>query len=93
MSQTIWKFPLDIADEVRVRMPAGAKVLSVGDQCGTLCLWALVDPEAPKEMRHFIIHGTGHPVLPTPFGELVHLGTVVQFGGDFVWHVFEWTAL
>lgn len=30
--KTIWKYPIKITDKQRVRMPAGAKILSVAEQ-------------------------------------------------------------
>lgn len=80
--KTVWKFPLPLAPEVNVMMPEGAQVLYVGNQAGTIALWALVDPDKSLVTRVFRIAGTGHDV---PDG--VYVGTVQQ--GPLVWHVFE----
>ncbi len=84
---TIWKFPLDIDDHVVIRMPRGAEILSADAQSDTLCLWAIVDPSAPKADRHFFVRGTGHPMsVHVP---VRHIDTVQMLGGTLVWHVFE----
>lgn len=90
MKRTIWKFPLAIADTQVVAMRSGAKVLAVQAQGDALCLWAIVDPDAPDEAVEFRIHGTGHP-LPNDAHRYEHVGTVQQ--GAFVWHVFRFMTL
>jgi len=82
---TIWKFPLQLNDETVIPMPAGAKVLCVQMQGRTICAWAVVDEQAPKERRRFYIRGTGHPLGQAPIANYV--GTV-QIDG-FVFHVFD----
>ena len=83
--RTVWKFPLQIDDVQGVLMPSGAKILYVAVQDGVLCLWALVDPDAAKTIRTFLIVGTGHPA-PT---DAEHVGSGISHGGNLVWHVFE----
>ena len=84
---TIWKFPLRVDDDVRVPMPRGAQVLAVQEQHGAPCIWALVDPEAQKDLRHFRIVGTGHPFEEADAYR--HLGTFQMHGGALVFHLFE----
>ena len=81
---TIWKFPVPLGDYPTIEMPKGAQVLHF-DMQNRLTIWALVDPSAPKEERHFRLAGTGHPINSDGF--LIHLGTCFQ--GPFVWHLFE----
>lgn len=69
-----------------VRMPAGSMVLSVGNQGGTIQVWALVDPKAPEITRVFRVIGTGHEYADVP-GEFV--GTVLLAGGGLVLHIFD----
>jgi hypothetical protein len=85
----IWKFPLELSDEVEVSMPIDAKVLSVSNQRPRIMLWALVDPSAEKEIRKFRIYGTGHQFKSAE--NLKFVGTVQDPHGTFelVWHVFE----
>ena len=62
MPATIWKFPLRAADTFAIEMPTNARLLHVGVQNEQACVWALVDPSAPKEQRRFRLYGTGHPI-------------------------------
>lgn len=80
----IYKYQLALVDRQFVEMPAGSHILSVTEQHGALCLWALVDPSSPPEERVIVIAGTGGPapdVLP-------FIGTVLMAAGNLVWHVF-----
>jgi hypothetical protein len=79
---TIWKFELKRRDQIE--MPAGAKLLTVQMQNGKPHLWALVDPYAPKEIRHF--EATSYDVE----GDIVaYVATIQASGGAPVRHVFE----
>jgi hypothetical protein len=80
----IYKFPLRITDYQEVTMHKGARIMSVGNQNGVLCIWAHVDPKAEPEKRAFHVVGTGHTV---PVDANVFIGTVII--DPFVWHVFE----
>ena len=86
--QTIWKFPLEITDIQHVKMPKGAKILSVHNQGQSPgerpMLWAMVNPEAEPEEREIHIAGTGHM---RDLYDLTYIGSAV--GPIFVWHVFE----
>lgn len=83
----IFKYPLEIVDHQQIEMPVGAKVLSVQEQNGQLCVWAKVDDAClSKEKRDFWISGTGHPCDHDVDG---FIGTVQQYGGNLVWHVFQ----
>ena len=85
---TIWKFPIPFADTFSIDMPAGAKLLHVAEQHRDVCLWALVNPTAPKEPRYFCIAGTGHPI-DTPCQQLQYVGTFLLESGRLVFHLFE----
>lgn len=90
--RTVWKYPMGNWETgmFSTEMPFGAEVLSLDWQHGDLCMWALVDPDAVKEQRHFVIVGTGHWVAP---GEGLSsenfVGTIQYLGGDLIFHVFE----
>ena len=84
----VWKFELQLNDEVALKMPACAVLLHVGTQGTQLCLWALVDPEAPTAERRIRVAGTGHPIDYAPV-ELRHVGTVLLADDRLVFHVFE----
>jgi hypothetical protein len=85
----IFKYEIPV-EGVELDMPRGARILSCQNQHDNVCLWALVDPDAAKEERHFVVAGTGHP-LDDSIVVAKYLGTVVVAGGQFVWHVFEVT--
>jgi hypothetical protein len=79
-----------MVDEFKLELPVGAKILSIKEQRGVACVWALVeiDPEIPNEVRRFRLAGTGHPILVDP-DELKFVGSVLLRGGDLVFHLFE----
>lgn len=80
----VYKYEFFVADDVVIEMPKGAIIIATGSQkSGYVCLWAIVCPDAPLEMRFFHVVGTGHPI---PKGTK-YVGTV--FDENFVWHVFE----
>lgn len=83
----IWKFTLALEDYQVIEMPAGAVLLSVQIQHGSICIWARVDPNASKQDKHFWIAGTGH-FIPTEALGATFLGTLQLQGGHFVFHVF-----
>ena len=82
----IWKFPLKIADEQNVAMPAGARILTVHLLGDRLCLWAIVDPDAAPQPRRILIVETEHSRC---FDGLRHISTVPTAYRWLVWHVFE----
>lgn len=100
--ETIWKFELDLSNGnvSQIEMPADAATISAGVQGETFVVWALVDPDAPRVTRRFVIHGTGHPVLKEvtetftagiqdhPVEVLASFINTV-FMGPMVFHVFD----
>jgi len=85
--RTIWKYPLTIDDVQYLDLSESAQVLSVQMQGEALCLWALVDLEDTRRVRHRIrIYGTGHAVDDASG---LFLGTVQLRGGALVLHVFD----
>lgn len=81
--KTIHKYQL--TDNV-IKMRLDAQVLTAQIQRGEICLWAMVNDEAPMEEREFRIIGTGHPVNES--WRLIYIGTV-QTSDGLVFHVFE----
>jgi len=81
----IFKYPLQIIDRQILKLPVGARKLSVQNQGGFVCLWALVDPNAEKRPVEIFIYGTGNPIDQDITRQL-YIDTVQQ--GQFVWHVF-----
>jgi hypothetical protein len=84
--KTIYKYPFSIDDSVIITMPVGAEILTVQVQHRVPCIWALVDPEAPKVDRYFRVAGTGHSLPENP-GKYV--GTFQQLEGNLIFHVFD----
>lgn len=90
----IWKFPLEVVDTQRIKMPVGAKILTVKAQraqpgllgLGEIpYLWAMVDPTAEMTERKVRIIGTGHPIGCDP-GE--YIDSFFLADGALVFHVF-----
>lgn len=83
----IFKFQLAVDDIQDVDMPTGCAVLSVQAQRNVPCIWAMVDPNAPKIRRRFRTYGTGHPMEDA--GAFPHyVGTYQLQNGSLVYHVF-----
>ena len=89
MVRKVFKYPVDINDVVRIQMPKGSEILSVGNQRDTLCIWALCDEKCSLEERTFRIAGTGHPINYDMGIDYKFLGTVHLFGSSLIFHVFE----
>jgi hypothetical protein len=88
--KAVWKYPLESQSFNVLTMPRGAKVLSCALQHGKLCLWALVEPSAPHEVREFGIFATGEPIHDAEARQLKFVATFQVDGGDFIFHVFEY---
>lgn len=91
MSKVVWKFPVPVSDSFELDLPIGAEVLTVQVQRGEPQLWALVDPDAPKEKLRFRILGTGHSAKNAD--RLLWIATFQLHGGDLVFHCFQETGL
>lgn len=83
----IWKFPFEITDDFEIEMPMGAQILHVAMQREMPCIWAIVDPNAPKVTRKFHLSGTGHP-LEESCTQYNHVGTFQMHDGALVFHLF-----
>lgn len=71
-----------------IMMPKGAKILSVAVQAQQPVIWALVDPDQPKENRAVYVVSTGED-LREGFSGRRFIGTFM-FGNDgIILHVFE----
>jgi len=81
----IYKYSVGIVSRQAIIMPKNAAILSIQFQDGSLCMWALVNPEAPNESRTFAVIGTGHD-FPHDV-DWTYLATVQD--GSYIWHIFE----
>lgn len=88
MSKKIFKFPLqDVhTDQVAIKMPKGAQILTAQVQGGVICIWAIVNVDKEPETRIIHIAGTGHE-LPEKANAGNWIASVQQ--GPFVWHLFD----
>lgn len=89
------------AEVLPIKLPAGAKILKVGEQVGAdpssallgprLFIWALVDPEETfEELRYVVTTGTGHRFEITTLSnrDWDYQNTVLALGGALVIHVW-----
>ncbi len=87
MSKMIFKYSIPIDDEVTLKLPPGAQIISALNQRETMCLYAIVDPKGLNEEAHtVVIRGTGHPFRGNE-GEFI--GTVSFADGGLIFHVFK----
>lgn len=85
----IWKYPLDIVGEQKIKTPAAWKPVHVDYQDGRLTLWAEADPGAesgPEMTRTIVIVGTGHSFNAEG---LTYIGSSLDPHRPLVWHVYE----
>ena len=87
MPEKIYKYELEVTNVQTIDMPVGAKILCIQLQNFMPCIWALVDPDMPKERRTIEIFGTGHDVPDK--GERKYIGTYQLMNGALVYHCFE----
>lgn len=86
MEMKIWKWQLSVDDTQNIKMPKGARILSVGVQHGNPVIWALVNPNAKHEPRTIYTRGTGRPALDV--AGKYYVGTYQLVNGNFIGHVF-----
>lgn len=80
----IWKFAITDLDALTSQMTVGARVLAVQMQGDVPTMWVLMDPDATKQQRHFVVKGTGWNF------DAIGLEYVATWQQDgFVWHLFE----
>ena len=91
MEKVIYKYTLPFNDGSwqNVFMPEEAKIIHIGVQGKAICLWAIVEPLADKEERHFQIVGTGEMFYPVKYIGTVQVLPDDYFSGETVLHVFE----
>ena len=87
MDNQIWKFPLETIDIQEIEMPSSFEVLTIQTQSGIPCIWAMVNPDAPKVKVKFEIFGTGHPFKQN--GNRKYIGTYQLHNGALVFHCFQ----
>lgn len=82
--RAVWKFAVLGGTVPYVEpLPAGAKVLHLGQQRGLPHIWVEVEETAAAEDRTFQVIGTGQEIP----GGAVYIGTWQE--PPFVWHLYE----
>ena len=82
--KAVYKYTFFLDDIQRLKMPVGAKILSVQVQGNTPCIWAEVETTNALQERAFVIKGTGHEIKER---DLRYIGTFQM--PPFVWHLYE----
>jgi hypothetical protein len=81
----IYKYEIPVQSTFELVLPRPSIILSVQEQNGKICLWALVDSNTKEtEIRRIHIVGTGYKF---PLTSLQFIATVQL--GVYVWHIFE----
>lgn len=99
MNTTIWKFEFETENVFEIKMPKGAKILTVQTRMEKPCLWAMVNPEEEKELRKFRIFGAGGDASwsASDMEKMNYIGiyqlsiknNMLMLDGGFVGHLFE----
>jgi len=85
---TVWKYPLRITDDQELRLPKGARVLTIQAQHDVPCLWALVDSqETETELWQLVMLGTGHQA-PPDLAWFQYAASYQVQQGRLIFHVF-----
>lgn len=86
---TIHKTTIAALNLTEVRVPSGAKFISVQTQHSHCVAWFECDSDAPLVTRRILVTGTGIPIPSGLEGSLRHIDTFQVAGGEFVLHAFE----
>ena len=88
MSKTIWKYKLP-RDGATIQIHEYiVEVLHIGAQDGVPCLWAIVDPDRPRDgYTEIVAWGTGWSLPDDVYVECDYWGSCVD-GAGYVWHYF-----
>ena len=88
----VWKYTIGtrvVTDTlVDITIPKGAQILHTQSQREIPCIWALVNPDAELETRYFYTAATGEEIPDSH----KYIGTVTQYNGEYMWHIFEVVA-
>ena len=81
----VYKYPIRIVAHQTIKVPEGARILTVQMQGDEACIWAKVDPDQREMELNIYVHGTGHTLHENA---LMYIGTIQQCDGNLIWHVF-----
>lgn len=86
----ITKHPLKVLQINHLRLPSHCRVLSAGEQDGTLYVWVLGDPRSNYVEHEVLVFGTG--LLTDTLDETDSVSwqfiQTVQMTDGYVWHMF-----
>lgn len=86
--KTIYKYQMPFAETAKIQLPVGAEVIRCAGLDGFLWIWAIVDTEAPVELRTFYLFKTGAE-MPTHL-KLRYLGCGAIFiQMELMLYIFE----
>jgi hypothetical protein len=86
--KTVHKYPLDLDQKInKIGMQRNAKLLTVQVQCGSACVWALVDREEPIVIRHLRVACTGCDMTSSEAHSYV--ASIQTPDGSMIFHVFD----
>ena len=83
-TRTVYKYP--IVSSEAISMPRGAVIRHVGEQSGTIYVWAEVWTDYPVVSRSFLVVGTGWKQFA--LHRFKFIGTV-QMSSGLMWHVYD----
>lgn len=91
MAKTIWKYTLPRDGQTIEIHERIVKVLHIAAQDGVPTLWAIVDPDRPREgYTEIVAWGTGWPLPEDVYLECDYWGTC-EDGCGYIWHYFAAT--
>lgn len=94
MKNVIYKYRLPFQEVAEVVLPAGAEIIRIdgensGPSAGQISIWAIVDADAPKEVRTFHLFKTGG-AMPDNIHEATYHGCGAIFiQMELMMYVFE----
>ena len=84
--QTIYKYKLEVTDSQTIKLPLGAKILTVALQDGEPHIWSMVDTNDKYNDVEILTFGTGQDIS---YHGLQYIGTYQLLSGDLVYHIFS----
>lgn len=88
MSKTIWKYALPRDGQIIEIHEHIVKILNIATQDGVPTLWAIVDPDRPRDgYTEVVAWGTGWPLPDDVYAECDYWGTCGDAYG-YIWHYF-----
>jgi hypothetical protein len=89
--KTVWKYSLHMTNNkmlCELAMPRGARILHTETWDQFICMWALVETDAPFENRFFRVFSTGEEIkTEAENSPAIYVGSASKF--DYILHVFE----